>query len=94
MAKTFQLKLTTAVAIDGVINKAGSTVTVPEQVARDLLRRGRAVPDATEVAAPAEPVAAPEPEPSQPEGTADATEVAASEDEPTPAPRQRAGKAK
>lgn len=42
--KTFPLKITSAVALGGVIHKAGSIVPeVEERVARDLLRRGKAV---------------------------------------------------
>lgn len=39
----FPLKITSAVAIEGVIHKAESVVHVVESVARELLRRGKAV---------------------------------------------------
>lgn len=38
----YTLKLTRAIAIDGVIRKAGSVVEADEGLARDLLRRGKA----------------------------------------------------
>ena len=52
MEKTYQLKLTSAVSIDGEIKIAGAVIEVGERVARDLLQRGKAVPDDT--APPAE----------------------------------------
>lgn len=43
--KQFQLKITSAVAIDGEIKVPGSIVTVDERTARDLLAREKAVAD-------------------------------------------------
>lgn len=41
--QTAILKLTSAIAIAGVICKAGDIVEVPEQAAKNLLHRGKAV---------------------------------------------------
>lgn len=38
----YQLKLTSAIAHEGAIKKKGSIIEVDEQLARDLLRRGKA----------------------------------------------------
>lgn len=62
MAKLYTVKITSAIALDGVIHRAGSVVECPEGVAKDLLRRGKAEPhestsadDAADAPAPAEP---------------------------------------
>lgn len=68
MSKIFQLKLTSAVALNGEIRRAGDVVEVPELVAKDLLRRGKAEADAS--------VPADEPEAAAPE--------ASQEDQPEP----------
>lgn len=46
--KTYQLQIASSVAINGEIKRPGDIVTVGESLARDLLRRGKAAPDATE----------------------------------------------
>lgn len=43
MAKSYVLKLTSAVAIDGAISKAGSLVELSELEAKNLLARGKGV---------------------------------------------------
>lgn len=43
MSKMVKLKLSAAVVIDGGIYKAGREVEVSEEVAKNLLHRGRAV---------------------------------------------------
>lgn len=65
--KLFPLKISSAVALNGVIHKAGSIVSVAEPVAKDLLRRGRAVVHA--VAEVAEHVAAEDVEDQKPTAT-------------------------
>lgn len=52
--KQFQLKITSAVAIDGEIKVPGSIVTVDERTARDLLAREKAVADDSAVQAEAQ----------------------------------------
>lgn len=41
--KLFPLKIVSAIALEGVIHRAGSIVHVAEAVAKDLLRRGKAI---------------------------------------------------
>lgn len=58
--KTYPLKITSAVVIEGTIHKAGSIVEVEEKTAKLLLERGKAVlATADDAPAPAEAAAEP-----------------------------------
>lgn len=50
MEKKFQLKIVSAIAIEGKVCRPGAIVHVVEGLAKDLLRRGKAVPDDSEPA--------------------------------------------
>lgn len=64
MSKKVLLQLTAAIVIDSAIKRAGSTIEVPEEVAKNLLARGKAkvantestLNEPVEVEAPEEPV--------------------------------------
>lgn len=43
MSKTATVKLTSAITVSGEIVTRGSIITIPEDAAKDLLRRGKAV---------------------------------------------------
>lgn len=45
MSKIFQLKVTSSITHEGDIKTPGQVILVAESLARDLLRRGKAVPD-------------------------------------------------
>lgn len=85
MQKTYLLKLTAAVALAGVIHRAGAEVSVDEATAKNLLHRGKAVlaDESEEVTlrVPAEVAAAVD---ANPEGAAKALEAEA---KPAPAPK-------
>lgn len=77
MTNAVFLKITSAVALSGEIHKAGSIVEVSEDLARDLLHRGKAEvateadAPASEGEAPADPAPTdPAPEPDAPAKTA------------------------
>ncbi len=62
MEKTFFLKLTSAIGIDGILCKSGQIIEVTEGEAKDLLRRGKAelhemIEEADDSAAPDLPTA-------------------------------------
>jgi len=63
----FQIKITSAVVVDGVIKTAGTVLLMDENDAKDLLRREKAVLDYSELQAastdeaPAEVAAVPAP---------------------------------
>lgn len=63
MSKTYKIKLTSAVVVDGHPVPAGALVTVDERIARRLLDGGKgdlATADDVEPTAPAEPAASAE----------------------------------
>lgn len=77
--KQFQLKITSAVVIEGQIKMPDTIVVVDERLARDLLAREKAVPDDTpqdgaaevqEEAASGEEAEAPAPAPKPTKGKA------------------------
>lgn len=43
MTKTATVKLTSAIGVQGVMYRAGTVMDIPEDAAKDLLRRGKAV---------------------------------------------------
>jgi hypothetical protein len=87
MEKSYELELTSAVAIGGEIKVAKSRVTVDEATAKNLLHRGKA--KLAEVVAPATPEPElkqePEPEPDEPSEP---------DSEPVEAPEQKTTKRK
>lgn len=84
--KTYPLKITSAVVIDGTIQKAGAIVEVREADAKRLLERGKAV------VATADDLPAPAPEAAA-EAEAKAAAEAAPAEAPAPEPEAKPAKA-
>ena len=67
MDKPVSLKITSGVAIDGVLHRADSIIEVPERIAVQLLERGKAVlADRAPEPAPEAPEAEPQPDETAP----------------------------
>lgn len=82
--KTFSLKLTGAIALGGELKRPGEVVDVAEDVAKNLLHRGKAVPasdDDGQAPAPAPAPADADGDEGKPEG-----DQAEGGDAPAPAP--------
>lgn len=82
MSKTAIIKLTSAIGIKGQLVRAGEIIEVPEEAAKDLMRRGKAelATEDDEATTQLEGDADEAPEPAPPVNPAPAQE-------PTPAPK-------
>lgn len=96
MEETYHLKITSAIAIDGQIKRAGEIVSLPKRHAVPLLERGKAVL-ATAEDRPAEEAGADQEGEAQTEGADTEAEAAADAEAPADqpaAPSKPAGRKK